>query len=69
MKWILFSLVCLGLGYELAALVNSTEGDTISEIVWEISRRPIVPFIFGLVMGHFFWPRYLYDHPHLKKKE
>ena len=39
--------------YELyAAISRSTP--TISGIVWFLSRRPAVPFFFGLLMGHFF---------------
>lgn len=44
--------------YELAALANKYEGDTISEILWTVTaRRPLVPFACGLLMGHFFWQR------------
>lgn len=44
--------------YELAALKSQQPGDTISEIIWTAtSRRPLVPFAFGLLMGHFFWQR------------
>lgn len=53
----LFLLACLVVGgYELYALVTPAEGDTISEIVWHFARRyPILPFAFGVLMGHFFW--------------
>lgn len=44
--------------YELVTLANKCEGDTISEIVWATTtKRPILPFAFGCVMGHFFWQR------------
>lgn len=52
----IFWLLVLGLViYEVWALTNRRQGDTISEIVWRLARRPIVPFLFGLLMGHFFW--------------
>ena len=57
MLWI-FAALCLGLlGYEAVALLNSHKGDTISEIFWHLSKRPLVPFAFGFLCGHFFWPK------------
>lgn len=44
--------------YEAIALVNAKPGDTISEIFWHLSRRPLVPFLFGLLCGHFFWQKW-----------
>lgn len=41
--------------YEIYAIKSSKKGDTISEGIWSASKRPIIPFIFGVVMGHFFW--------------
>ena len=43
--------------YEGIALLNGKSGDTISEIFWYYSRRPLVPFLFGMLCGHFFWQR------------
>lgn len=55
---LLLALLALLLGYEGLALGNATPGDTISEVIWELSDRwPVVPLAFGLLMGHFFWPR------------
>jgi hypothetical protein len=45
------------LGYEAWALLNHERDDTISEIMWTRSRRPVVPFALGVLMGHFFWQR------------
>ena len=57
MKWI-FGIMVLGLFiYEGYALINTKPGDTISEIIWAMSKRPLIPFLFGLLMGHFFWQR------------
>ena len=44
--------------YEAITLFNKSSGDTISEIIWYLSKRPLVPFLFGLLMGHFFWQEY-----------
>lgn len=58
MKKIFLSLVLAMVIYELVALGNTTPGDTISEIIWTASvHRPLIPFAFGLLMGHFFWQR------------
>lgn len=43
--------------YEVAALMNHEDGDTISERVWEACDRPLVPFLIGMTAGHFFWHR------------
>lgn len=51
--WVLIAGVALMLGYEIYATISGGP-DTISEIVWAISNRPVVPFAFGLLMGHFF---------------
>ena len=37
--------------YEAWTLVNEYEGDTISEILWGLSSRPIVPWLFGVATG------------------
>lgn len=52
--WFLAILVA-ALVYEIVAALNRRPGDTISELVWRASTRPIVPFAVGVVMGHFFW--------------
>jgi hypothetical protein len=50
--WIGIGLVIV---YEIWAMVNSKPDDTISQMVWRACKRPVVPFLFGLLMGHFFW--------------
>ncbi len=56
LMYILFAiLVLLLFVYEAVALYRS-KGETISQIVWNASaKRPLWPFLFGLLMGHFFW--------------
>lgn len=41
--------------WEGYTLINNEERDTISERIWRASRRPLVPFLGGMLMGHFFW--------------
>lgn len=46
------------LAYEVYALADECDGDTISEIMWATTaKRPILPFAMGVLMGHFFWQR------------
>lgn len=58
---VIFLVACVFMGgYELYALSTPAEGDTISEIMWRYARSyPILPFAFGVLMGHFFWQRRL----------
>lgn len=57
--WLFILTIVAWISYEIVALRNPVPGDTISEIVWGLSRRPFVPFtvgfVLGLLMGHFFW--------------
>lgn len=48
----------VGLGaWDIYAAANEIKGDTISAIILNSSKRnPIIPFLFGFLMGHFFWP-------------
>lgn len=56
MKRIFLALVGGLVAYELYTLSNDRDGDTISEIMWEATtRRPLLPFAMGVLMGHFFW--------------
>lgn len=58
MEWIFLGLLICAFLYEFAALYSARPGDTISEIVWAISaKRPLLPFMVGVLMGHFFWQR------------
>jgi hypothetical protein len=53
-------LIAIGglLAYETYTLMNSTPGDTLSEAVWAvIYQQPLVPFLAGVLCGHFFWQR------------
>ena len=61
MTYVLVAAVVLALVYEVFWIVKEAksggaiQGLTISELVWHIStKRPIVPFAFGFLMGHLF---------------
>jgi len=53
--YIFWILLVAFLVYEAYALATPAYGDTISEITWGLLRHPIVPFVVGVVCGHFFW--------------
>lgn len=54
-KLILYGGIALLLAYEYYALKTTQSGDTISEIIWKMSKRPLVPFALGMLAGHFVW--------------
>lgn len=45
------------IGYDIIVAVDHTSGNTISEIMlgWAY-RIPLLPYAFGVVLGHLFWP-------------
>ena len=45
------------LGLEIWALTNNSKEDTISEVIQSKAHEWIfIPFLFGFLMGHWFWP-------------
>ena len=55
---VVLGAVALLLLYEGWTLINGTPNDTISESVWALAQRySLVPFLVGLLCGHWFWPR------------
>jgi len=56
MMFIIFWVgVALILFYEIVEL-HANRGYTISEVIWHLCmKHPLVPFSFGVLMGHFFW--------------
>ena len=43
---------------EAWALASPESGDTISEIVWQVTDSlPLLPFAFGVLAGHFWFPK------------
>lgn len=51
---ILVSVVFLG-GWDLIAVIFGGEPATISSIIQSSAHRwPVIPFLFGVLMGHFF---------------
>lgn len=58
MIWLLVASVVGLVTYEIYAAVSDRSGDTISELIWRFTlNHPLIPFLFGVLMGHFFWQR------------
>jgi hypothetical protein len=55
MIWLLILGLVLIVTYEVWAIRRKEPGDTISEIFWKASKKPLVPFLFGVLAGHFVW--------------
>lgn len=51
LPWQYFLIAAGLLLYEAWTLINRFPNDTISEILWEFARRPMVPWIFGVATG------------------
>ena len=53
---VIVSAVLALIGYDVYALsVNGTEASISYTIVAWSYKYPILPFVFGFLMGHFFW--------------
>lgn len=52
---VVVGLGAVALAYEAYTLANKEEDDTISEFIWSVMRRPLVPFVIGTLVGHFVW--------------
>ncbi len=59
--WWAASIITIILAYEAWTLVNQYENDTISEILWGLSKRPIVPWLFGVGTGWLIESNVLFD--------
>lgn len=44
--------------WDIYAAVNGVDGDTISQVIFKgAQEHPSMPFSFGVLMGHLFWPQ------------
>ena len=49
---------CVLVGYDIFAAVKAGPSGTISDVIRGVAAtNPIVPFAFGILMGHFFWSK------------
>jgi hypothetical protein len=62
--WILIALTMILVIYDAWACADKAKRDTISKIVTKSSEKYLViPFLLGLLMGHFFWSQHLEEKP------
>ena len=53
---LLFTFAGLLIGWDIYVYIAGDEVDMISGVIWEASsKHPVVPFLFGFLMGHLFW--------------
>lgn len=53
---IIIAATVILIGYDVFAFIFAGADATISVVIWEASKDfPMVPFGFGVLMGHFFW--------------
>lgn len=55
--WGIIAAIISLLGLETWTLANDQKEDTISEVIQTHAyKRIFIPFLFGFLMGHWFWP-------------
>lgn len=56
--WVVSLTTAALIGYDVYAVLCLPPGSTISEVLLGAALHyPIVPFAFGFLMGHLFWPQ------------
>lgn len=54
---VIASVLIIGIADAIALIQGSD--NTLSQLVYDSAKKsPIIPFLVGLVCGHFFWPMY-----------
>jgi hypothetical protein len=60
--WIVIAALLLLVGYDAWACRDRKHRETISGMVTHSSEKYLlIPLIFGLLMGHFFWSQHFHD--------
>jgi hypothetical protein len=60
LMWGLLAFLLLLIGYDTWACMDKEKRDTISKIVTKSSQKYLlIPFLMGMMMGHFFWSQHL----------
>ena len=56
--WVFWTMVSFGLsliGWDVALAFDAIPRNTISELIATASAHPILPFLIGILFGHFGW--------------
>jgi hypothetical protein len=62
LMWGLIALLLIVIGYDAWACCDTKNRDTISKVVTKSSEKYlIIPLLFGLLAGHFWWSQHLRD--------
>lgn len=57
-KLVIVVTIALLIAWDIFVAAEPQDGDTISELVLGFAlKHPVIPFAFGVLMGHFFWPQ------------
>lgn len=60
--WGMIALLLLIVGYDAWACQDKDNRDTVSKMITKSSQKYLlIPFLFGLLMGHFFWSQHSID--------
>lgn len=55
---LLLATAVILIGVDIYWASNRVPGDTISEVILAYARmHPVIPFAFGVLMGHLLWPQ------------
>ena len=53
---LLLIFTALAISWDMYVYSYGDNADMISSVIWDVSaKHPVVPFLFGFLMGHFFW--------------
>ena len=53
---LLLIFAALAIGWDSYVYIYGEDADMISNLIWNVSAsHPVVPFLSGFLMGHFFW--------------
>lgn len=56
MSGVVLVAVAIGLAVSDVALAKWAPEHTYSRVIRKASRNPVIPFAFGVLAGHLFWP-------------
>lgn len=56
--WVIAAVAAILVGWDIYAFKAADPDGTISEVLLSGAKNhPILPFLFGVLMGHLYWPQ------------